>query len=309
MAKLFELKTHEDEFPNKRAITTDEIIFLKDLQYRINTQDHIAQADPRYWVIRDYEKHYGKDLNDSDGWVIIDTEESGEVLVDSKNLAVDTGSCENYLDAVIRTTLEEIKDNDMLSEYFDEDCFDANLWKHDVVDCSYDVESFVNNLNDFIIAPDKFAILEYEDVATDTNAFLSHEAAQAFLESNSHHFSPDAHTYAVTAWRNPDAEKLIKILHEVDFDSLLSGNKNDINDSIKFLEQAALHIEANCLEFSDGEIEIELTDENYIVINEYASSQEASMLRQIFGPKELFSDLNDVVKKVCDKNHWYHTGF
>lgn len=227
MAKLFELKTHEDEFPNKRAITADEIIFLKDLQHRINTQDHIAQADPRYWVIRDYERYYGKDLNDSDGWVIIDTEESGEALVDSKNLAVDTGSCENYLDAVIRTTLKEIKDNDMLSEYFDEDCFDAKLWKHNVVDCSYDVESFVSNLNDFIIDPDRFAILEYEDVATDTNAFLSHEAAQAFLKSNSHHFGPDAHTYAVTAWRNPDAEKLIKLLHEVDFDLLLSATKKD----------------------------------------------------------------------------------
>ena len=37
MAKLFELKTHEDEYPNKRAITADEIMFLKDLQHRINT--------------------------------------------------------------------------------------------------------------------------------------------------------------------------------------------------------------------------------------------------------------------------------
>lgn len=224
MAKLIELKTHEDEYPEKRAITADEITFLKDLQHRINTQDHISQADPRYWVIRDYKKHYGKDLNNSDGWVIVDTTD-GETLVDSENVVVDVGSCENYVEAVIRTTLEEIKDNDMLSEHFDEDCFDAKLWKDDVVDCSYSVESFVEKLNDFIDWTDRFAIVEYEDIATDTNAFLSHEAAQAFLESNSHHFGPDAHTYAVTAWRNPDAEKLIKILHEVDFDSLLVQEK------------------------------------------------------------------------------------
>ena len=227
MAKLFELKTHEDEFPNKRTITADEIMFLKDLQHRINTQDHIAQADPRYWVIRDYERYYGKDLNDSDGWVIIDTDESGEALVDSKNLTVDTGSGESFLETVIRTTLEEIKDNDMLPEYFDEDNFDAKLWQDDVVECSYSVETFVENLNEFIDESDRFAIVEYQEIATDTNAFLSHEAAQAFLESNSHHFGPDAHTYAVTAWRNPDAEKLIKILHEVDFDSLLSDAKKD----------------------------------------------------------------------------------
>lgn len=220
MAKLFELKTHEDEYPNKRVITTEEINFLKDLQHRINTQDHISQADPRYWVIRDYKKHYGKDLNNSDGWVIIDTTE-GDTLLDSKNVVDDASSCKNYLEAVIRTVLNEIKENDMLPEHFNEDCFDSTKWKKDVVDLSYNVESFVENLNDFIDWADRFAVVEYEDIATDSNAFLSHEAAQAFLKSNSHHFSDNAHTYAVTAWRNPDAEKLIKILHEVDFDKLL----------------------------------------------------------------------------------------
>lgn len=239
MAKLFELKEHEDEFPEKRAITTEEINFLKDLQHRINTQDHIGQADPRYWVIRDYKKHYSKDLNDSDGWEIIDTDESDETVVDSKNLAVDTGSGESFLEAVIRTTLEKIKDSDMLSEYFDEDNFDAKLWQDDVVECSYSVKTFVENLNEFINELDRFSIIEYEDIATDTNAFLSHEAAQVFLKNNYYHFGPDAHTYAVTAWRNPDAEKLIKILHEVDFDKLFNLRKlNEIEQIIN--EQVSL---------------------------------------------------------------------
>ena len=224
MAKLFELRTHEDEYPDKRAITTEEIAFLKDLQHRINTQDHISQADPRYWVIRDYEKHYGKDLNNSDGWEIIDTTD-GETLLDGENVAVDIGSCENFVEAVIRTTLEEIKENDMLSEHFDEDCFDSTKWKTDVENPSYDVESFVENLNDFIDWADRFAVVEYETVAKDSNVFLSHEKAQKFLEGNSHHFSDDAHTYAMTAWRNPDMEQLIKILHEVDFDTLLVQGK------------------------------------------------------------------------------------
>lgn len=239
MAKLFELKEHEDEFHKKRAITIEEINFLKNLQHRINTQDHIGQADPRYWVIRDYRKHYGKDLNNSDGWVIIDTNESGETLVDSGNVVVNVNSGENFLEAVIRTTLNEIKENDMLSEYFDEDCFDAKLWQDDVVECSYDIDTFVENLNEFIGESDRFAIIEYEDIATDTNAFLSHEAAQTFLKNNYYHFGPDAHTYAVTAWRNPDAEKLIKILHEVDFDKLFNLRKlNEIEQIIN--EQVSL---------------------------------------------------------------------
>ena len=221
MAKLFELKTHEDEYPNKRAITTDEIAFLKDLQHRINTQDHISQADPRYWVIRDYEKVYGENLNNSNGWVIVDTTD-GEILVDSENVTVDVASGENYIDTVIRTTLTKIQENDILSEQFDKDCFDIDKWKQDVVDTSYDVESFVDNLNDFIDWTDRFSVLEYQSVAKDSNVFFSHKEAQSFLESNSHHFSDCAHTYAYTAWRNPEIETLIEMLHEVDFDSILT---------------------------------------------------------------------------------------
>jgi len=55
MARYWEhLKYHDDNIP-KRPITTEEIQFLIELQREMNTQDHVSQADPRYWVIRDFD--------------------------------------------------------------------------------------------------------------------------------------------------------------------------------------------------------------------------------------------------------------
>ena len=63
MAKLYELKYHEDEFPQKREMTREDIIFLTSLQKEMNTQDHVSQADPRFWVIRGTERKYHIDAS------------------------------------------------------------------------------------------------------------------------------------------------------------------------------------------------------------------------------------------------------
>ena len=60
MAKYWKhLEYHEDTV-EKHKITEDEIRFLKELQKEMNTQDSCGQADPRYWVIRDFDKVYGR---------------------------------------------------------------------------------------------------------------------------------------------------------------------------------------------------------------------------------------------------------
>lgn len=47
--------------------------------------------------------------------------------------------------------------------------------------------------------------------------FLTQKAAEEHLKSNYYHYSEDAHTYAMTSWRNPETEKLWKILKEIDW--------------------------------------------------------------------------------------------
>lgn len=45
--------------------------------------------------------------------------------------------------------------------------------------------------------------------------FLTEKDAREHLQSNYHHYSEDAHTYCMGAWRSPVVEKLWKILREV----------------------------------------------------------------------------------------------
>ena len=77
------------------------------------------------------------------------------------------------------------------------------------------------------------------------------------------------------------------------------------DNPIYALEFEARKIEADGLEFSDGEIEINIDGD--ITINEYAESQGASMLRKVFGLSDIFKDTNDI-RKLCDKRGWAYVG-
>jgi hypothetical protein len=39
----------------KRSLTQVDLVFLKELQQELNDQPTLITADPRFWVIRDYE--------------------------------------------------------------------------------------------------------------------------------------------------------------------------------------------------------------------------------------------------------------
>lgn len=47
--------------------------------------------------------------------------------------------------------------------------------------------------------------------------FLTRAEAEAHLASNYYHYTERAHAYAMTAWRSPQVERLLKVLHEADF--------------------------------------------------------------------------------------------
>lgn len=47
--------------------------------------------------------------------------------------------------------------------------------------------------------------------------FITKKDAKQHLESNHYHYSKDAHTYAMTAWRSPSVSQLYDILHNVDW--------------------------------------------------------------------------------------------
>lgn len=205
MAKFWEnLKRHEDNV-EKHKITNEEIQFLKNIQHEMNTQDNVGQADPRYWVIRNYKKVYGKELNNPDGISIYDPNSCNTIIqIDYEFFNTD---------GVIEEILKELeKDEYELSE--DE---------IDNIKTAYDMESLVERLEE--IESYEFHITEYEEIPEDSGMFLTHEAAIDHLERNHYHYAENAHTYAKTAWRSKE-EKLWEILQTVDFDKLMQEVEN-----------------------------------------------------------------------------------
>lgn len=197
MAKYWEhLEYHEDTV-EKHKITEDEIRFLKELQKEMNTQDNLRQADPRYWVIRDFGKIYGEKLNNPDGFTVYDPEDGYEICEIEYRIF---GSFE-----MAGEILKKFEDQEY--ELSDDD-------KRTIED-AYDFDSLVEALEELDLC-----VVQYEIVPKYSGMFLTQKAAEEHLRKNYYHYSDDATTYAMTAWRSQEADMLYKILHSVDFEQL-----------------------------------------------------------------------------------------
>lgn len=192
MARYWEhLKYHDDNIP-KRPITTEEIQFLIELQREMNTQDHVSQADPRYWVIRDFDKVYGSSLNNPDGY---------EIFMDGEQLlSIDYQMFNDtqVVDGIKAYFLKEYEDVFEESDF--EDVYDVDDLKEMLEYRGYEI-----------------IIVEYELTPKYSGMFLTQKAAEEHLRANDYHYADNATTYAMTAWRSREADMLYKILHEVDF--------------------------------------------------------------------------------------------
>lgn len=60
--------------------------------------------------------------------------------------------------------------------------------------------------------------IAHRDLIARNCMFLTRAEAEAHLAANRHHYTSWAHTYAMTAWRSPMVDRLLKVLHEADFD-------------------------------------------------------------------------------------------
>lgn len=198
MAKFWDnLKYHEDTI-EKHKITLDEIDFLKNLQKEMNTQDNFGQADPRYWVIRDFEEVCGQDLNNPDGYILYCTDDFKEV-------------CRFQSTVFGELCIEKVVDffTENYSEDFEKKDFET----------VYDVDS-LDELLEEKGYENSFSIAEYEIYPKYSGFFLTHKAAETHLKENAHHYSANATTYAMTAWRSHEADMLYRILQCVDFELL-----------------------------------------------------------------------------------------
>jgi len=176
----------------------DDIQFLKDFQSELKTQENDGQASPRYWSIMDYKWEVTEEgYEDRASLFFPDTCE--RVELDEYVKDVLSGEIEHYLDEEQLEELKEMQESgwystnefvDFIKEHIDDDCY-------------------------FIYEK------EVSFIAWNTLFFTKTEAKQ-HLENNRHHYSDKAHTFAMTAWRAPKMERLMKILETFDWDKVMS---------------------------------------------------------------------------------------
>lgn len=183
--------------------------FLKELQHELLTQDNVSQADPRFWVVMQTVKDYWVDDN-IDGICIYDT-----------------GAAENVFEGKMEDLTDWLKEN-----------FDV------IVKCEYDngyieivcedeSEYFtddISDIHDFLeeYAPDKYSICYYRerDEIVENTMFLTLRECKEHIQANSYHYHKP-HSYAMTAWRSPQIERLWTMLQTIDWNKSIIKIKGD----------------------------------------------------------------------------------
>ncbi|VDG98877.1 Uncharacterised protein [Lysinibacillus sphaericus] len=176
-----------------------DIEFLKELQAELKTQETDWQAAPRYWGIMNYRTVPAhEDYNATDTSYFHNDGDHTEFkqLADLKGFLTDY-----YLDDLEGDEADELRV--LLAEEDDAEFYE--LWQF--------VTERLNDNGHFNEVPTR----EEEFIVTSA-MFLTKQEAKRHLELNHYHYSPKAHTYAMTAWRAPKVERLLKILETFDWD-------------------------------------------------------------------------------------------
>lgn len=219
---------HED-IVEKHEITKEEILFLKELQKEMNTQDTVCQADPRFWVIEGSERVYtGAEYANNSCMIASD---DGTVIADTLKEAIEYFK-DNYdmdnIEILENTQYKNLHGYDIKQvrkDYDPNNPFDVSFGKYekeaDLVDDFQELIDFLEECG--IIAENVYSVAYYniESKIYQDTMFLTNKSCKEHIRLNNYHYSSDAHSYAMTAWRSPEVEKLFKILQQVDWDKML----------------------------------------------------------------------------------------
>ena len=176
----------------------EDIEFLKELQHEMLTQDHVCQANPRFWVVMQEIKDYWVN-DDADGIFIYSCQDG-----------------ESVFEGGIEEVTEWIKELDDVKDCKFDVCY---------VEFTYEEEEFAigdaNELQRFLDEYDKdnYSVGEYrirEEIVPNT-MFLTLRECKEHIKSNSYHYNKP-HSYAMTAWRSPKVQRLYEILEKTDWD-------------------------------------------------------------------------------------------
>ena len=220
----------EERNIEKHNLTQEELDFLIELQHELNTQDTVCQADPRFWVVAGTQKTYvgeeyseGEELIGGESVLAYDFEEAIKYFQKEVIIAANEDSDEfEYI-------LEEDSTRSLKSYRFlkidkscdknDEDYTEGDeiLEEYNYID---NIEELIEALSDCgIIEDDEYMVGNYrnEHHIYPNTMFLTNRSCKRHIELNHYHYDADVHSYAMTAWRSPEVEKLWDILQKVDW--------------------------------------------------------------------------------------------
>lgn len=171
-------------------------IWLKQLQEKLleDRRNEQTQAEPIYYAIKDI------------------TEVITEDGYQDKSEYYDTNAGESISLETIFEELEEQKPDQLqkLEQMGVIEKTEAGSYK---IQDTCEFADFIKNETPY----EQVYIQEMDIIKPDT-LFLTRSAAEQHLAHNAHHYSKNAITYAMTAWRSPDVERLFWLLQNIDFD-------------------------------------------------------------------------------------------
>ena len=222
-----------------------DLEFLIDLQERMNKQDETSascdfQASPYFWSVAENKIEWGIDPDYC----------TDEVCF--------------YYDGESYYSVEECKE--LFKDLLEEDCciYQTLLDRVESICDWNDVESYVdeNEIEGSMVYGRKI-----EDIISKhTGCFLTKQSCKEHIEKNSYNYS-EPHTFAMTADRNPEFERVWNILKKTDWKQLsdLEAKLAESENEIASLEVCLLENKNNMKEmqeFKIGEDEYDLTDED-----------------------------------------------
>ena len=172
---------------NKIDLSQEDYDFLKDLSHELNTQPNDGSAEPLFWGIMEKTE-------------VLAPEGCGRPKIRHDDGAWEFDEAVSYV-------------NDIIHEY-DEDI--QSEWQNIDKDFPEDVCEFMQerlkwDFCDLYWAEDK------DVLSRNTGAFITKRAAKNYVEKYAYNHN-QPYTYAMTAFRNPEYERLIKILKSIKFD-------------------------------------------------------------------------------------------
>lgn len=195
-------------------LSKEDYDFLLDLQHEMLTQDHVSQAAPRFWVVQGEERVWTSSEYSTDSALMDeDYDIVGETIKDCVEYFED-----NYGAELKEKSISFREDNSYWTATIKADENDEDDEDEDTT--LFDLEDFLEFLEDNDIVKENTYRVGYykmQDKIYANTMFLTNRSCKEHIRLNHYHYSKNAHSYAMTAWRSPEVSRLFEILDKIDW--------------------------------------------------------------------------------------------